>query len=75
MQMYEIIAHMTATFGLTFDEAVVAMVWFTLALAGGSVFMFDLVFDVGHFLYRGIRCLLRAVLRILRRLLKVHFQK
>ena len=74
MQLYEFVTHMT-TFGLTFDEAVVSMVYLLLAVVGGSAFMFELVFDIGRVLYRGVRRLLRAVLRPIRRRLKMHFQK
>ena len=75
MQLYEVITHMTTTFGLTFDEAVGYMVWFLLAFVGGSVFVLDLTVDVCHLLYRGSRRLLRAAFCALRRLLKVHFKK
>ena len=74
MQLYEFVTHMT-TFGLTFDEAVVSMVYLLLAVVGGSAFMFELVFDIGRVLYRGVRRLLRAALRPIRRRLKMHFQK
>ena len=75
MQLYEVITHMTTTFGLTFDEAVGCMVWFLLAFVGGISFMFQFAFDISCFLYRGVRRLLRAALCTLRRLLKVHFKK
>lgn len=68
MWMHEVITHMTDTFGLTLDEAVIWAVLLVMALVGGFVFVFDLVFDVGRFLYRGAR-------RFICRRLKVHFQK
>ena len=74
MQLYEFVTHMT-TFGLTFDEAVCWMVYLLLGVIGGSAFMFGLACDIARVLYRAVRRLLRAVLRPIRRRLKMHFQK
>ena len=75
MQMYDIIANLAASLGVTFDEAYAVTLYFAFACVGGFCFLSSLFCDLGYCVLRVIRRLLRAVLRFIRRYLKVHFQK
>lgn len=75
MQIYDAITNMTTTLGLTFDEAFTYMLFFALAFVGGWGFMISMCLDLGGALYRAVRWLLRAMLRLIRRLWRVRFWK
>lgn len=71
MKMYEIISNMAASFGITFDEAYVFLLYFAFAFVGGYAFLVSLFWDVGHYVFRLVRCLLRFIIRRIRHREKV----
>lgn len=75
MQMYDAITNLANSLGTTFDVAYVYTLFFALACVGGFGFISSLSCDLGYCVLRAARRLFRALLRSVRRLLTVHFQK
>ena len=75
MQMYDLITNLAASLGVSFDQAYVFLLFFAFACVGGHVALVSLFFDLWDCVFRFIRRLLRAALRLIRRRLKMHFQK
>lgn len=75
MQMHDVITHMAASLGVTFDAAYMCTLFFAFACVGGFGFISSLSCDLGYCVLRAVRRLFHTLLRSVRRLLTVHFQK
>lgn len=71
MELYESITRIMEVYGLTFDESFTYFVVALFGCLGGCFFLLSVFFDLCRYLYRGMKKLLRFIIRRIRHRAKI----
>lgn len=71
METYEIITRIMEVYGMTFDEVFTYFVVVLVGCFSGFGFFLSFCVDLGRYLYRGMKVLLRFIIRRIRHRAKI----